>query len=257
MNQRFLGPLIFYIFKLLMEDWKARTKLLLGEEGLMKLKTAHVLIVGLGGVGAFAAEMICRAGTGNMTIVDGDTIRSTNRNRQLLGLVSNIGSSKTEAMALRLKDINPELNLTVIQEYIKNERMIEILDRGYDYVLDAIDTLSPKVYLICHALRRKYPLVSSMGAGGKFDPAKISVSDISETTGCTLARILRKRLHRLGVREGFKAVYSPEAVDKNKVIQVEEEQNKASIAGTVSYMPAAFGIFCASVVIRDLSGIHY
>jgi tRNA A37 threonylcarbamoyladenosine dehydratase len=239
-----------------MNDWLSRTELCIGSEALSRLKFSNVLVVGLGGVGAFAAEMICRAGVGSMTIVDGDTIHTTNRNRQLPALISTEGLSKAEVMGSRLIDINPDLNLTVIQEYIKDERMIEILNKGFDYVVDAIDTLAPKVFLIFHSINRKFPVVSSMGAGGKFDPAGITVSDISETTDCTLARILRKRLHRLGIREGFKAVYSPEVVDKIRVRSAEGERNKASIVGTISYMPAAFGITCASVVIRNLAGIN-
>jgi tRNA threonylcarbamoyladenosine dehydratase len=239
-----------------MDEWLSRTELLLGTDGLAKLKSARVLVVGLGGVGAYAAEMICRAGVGSMTIVDGDTINSSNRNRQLLALKSTHGKAKAELMGNRLLDINPELNLKVIIEYIKDDRMVEILDSGFDYVVDAIDTLSPKIFLIYHSLQKKYRLVSSMGSGGKYDPLKIAISDISETTDCTLARILRKRLHRLGVREGFTAVYSPETIDKTKVIPTPGELNKASVVGTVSYMPAAFGIACASVVIRDLAGIQ-
>jgi len=238
-----------------MSDWLKRTELILGNEGLEKLKTANVLVVGLGGVGAYAAEMICRAGVGNMTIVDGDVVNPSNRNRQLAALKSTEGLAKAEVMGHRLKDINPAVNLTVIGEYIKDERMVEIIDLGYDYVVDAIDTLSPKIFLIYHTMQRKYPLVSSMGAGGKFDPTKISISDISETTDCTLARILRKRLHRLEIRDGFTAVYSPELIDKSKIVPTNGEQNKASIVGTISYMPAAFGIACASVVIRDLVAI--
>jgi tRNA A37 threonylcarbamoyladenosine dehydratase len=238
-----------------MDAWLSRTELLLGREKLKKLKSSNVLIVGLGGVGAFAAEMICRAGVGSMTIVDGDTVHASNRNRQLLALKSTEGKSKAEIMQKRLLDINPGLKLTAVHEYIKDERMIGILDAGFDYVVDAIDTLSPKVFLIYHSLQRKYPVVSSMGSGGKYDPLRIDIKDISETTDCPLARILRKRLHRLGVREGFTAVYSPEAPDKAKVIPVSGEPNKASVVGTISYMPAAFGIACASVVIRDLAGI--
>ena len=238
-----------------MTNWLKRTELILGSEGLEKLKTASVLVVGLGGVGAYAAEMICRAGVGNMTIVDGDVVNPSNRNRQLAALKSTEGLAKAEVMGHRLKDINPFVNLTVIGEYIKDDRMVEIIDVGYDYVVDAIDTLSPKIFLIYHTMQRKYPLVSSMGAGGKFDPTKISISDISDTTDCTLARILRKRLHRLGVREGFTAVYSAEPIDKSKIVPTNGEQNKASIVGTISHMPAAFGIACASVVIRDLAGI--
>jgi tRNA A37 threonylcarbamoyladenosine dehydratase len=229
--------------------------MLLGAEGLKKLKAARVLVVGLGGVGSYAAEMICRAGVGSMTIVDGDKIQSSNRNRQLLALDTTSGFPKAELMGSRLMDINPALKLVVINEYIKDEKMTEILDAGFDYVIDAIDTLSPKIYLIYYSLQREYPVVSSMGSGGKFDPLKVSIADISETTDCPLARLLRKRLHRLGVREGFTAVYSPETIDKTKIIPTSGEQNKASVVGTISYMPAAFGIACASVVIRDLAGI--
>lgn len=238
-----------------MTDWLTRTELILGDEGLNKLKNSNVLVVGLGGVGGYAAEMICRAGVGKMTIVDGDTVHSTNRNRQLPALKSTEGLAKTAVMALRLNDINPDIDLTVIQEYIKDEKMIEILDMSFDYVVDAIDTLSPKIFLIYHSLQKKLPVVSSMGAGGKFDPTRIGISDISETTDCPLARILRKRLHRLGIRDGFTAVYSTEGVDKSKIVATNGEQNKASIVGTISYMPAAFGIACASVVIRDLANI--
>jgi tRNA A37 threonylcarbamoyladenosine dehydratase len=238
-----------------MSDWLTRTELILDSEKLKKLKNSNVLVVGLGGVGAFAAEMICRAGVGSMTIVDGDNIHSTNRNRQLPALKSTEGLAKAEVMGRRILDINPYIKLTVIQEYIKDERMMEVIDKGYDYVIDAIDTLSPKIFLIYRSLERKLPVVSSMGAGGKFDPTKLRISDISETTNCSLARLLRKRLHRLGVREGFTAVYSPEAIDKGRIVATRGEQNKASIVGTISYMPAAFGIACASVVIRDLTGI--
>jgi tRNA threonylcarbamoyladenosine dehydratase len=238
-----------------MTDWLTRTELLLTGVALNKLKSANILVVGLGGVGAYVAEMVCRAGVGSMTIVDGDNIHITNRNRQLPALNSTVGLAKAEVMGQRLLDINPGIKLTVIQEYIKDERIEEVLDKGFDYVVDAIDTLSPKIFLIYHSLQRKYPVVSSMGAGGKFDPTRICISDISETTDCSLARILRKRLHRLGIREGFTAVYSPEVIDKSKIIPTSGEKNKASIVGTISYMPASFGIACASVVIRDLAGI--
>ncbi|HEX7494825.1 MAG TPA: tRNA threonylcarbamoyladenosine dehydratase [Bacteroidales bacterium] len=239
-----------------MSDWLTRTELILDEGKLKKLKDSNVLVVGLGGVGAYAAEMICRAGVGAMTIVDGDHIHSTNRNRQLPALKSTEGMAKAEVMGYRILDINPDIKLTVIQEYIKDDRMMEVIDKGFDYVVDAIDTLSPKIFLIYQSLQRNLPVVSSMGAGGKFDPTKVSISDISETTDCSLARILRKRLHRLGIREGFTAVYSTEPVDKRKIVATDGEQNKASIVGTISYMPAAFGIACASVVLRDLAGIY-
>ncbi len=238
-----------------MTDWLSRTELILESEKMQRLKNSDVLVVGLGGVGAFAAEMICRSGVGSMTIIDGDHIHASNRNRQLPALKSTEGRTKAEVMGQRIIDINPDIQLTVIAEYIKDERIEEVLDRKYDYVVDAIDTLSPKIFLIYHSLQRKIPVVSSMGAGGKFDPANVTVSDISETTDCPLARILRKRLHRLGIREGFTAVYSPEQVDKSRIVPTKGEKNKASIVGTISYMPAAFGIACASVVIRDLADI--
>ena len=229
--------------------------MLLGDEGVLRLKSSAVLVVGLGGVGSWAAEMICRAGVGRMTIADGDTVHATNRNRQLPAMVSTEGEPKALVMADRLRDINPAIELTVINEYIRDERMIEVLGGGYDYVVDAIDTLSPKLFLLYHSVMMKIPVVSSMGSGGKFDPVRISVGDISETNSCPLARMLRKRLHKLGVPEGITAVYSPEPVDKSRVERVAGERNKASVVGTMSYMPAAFGIACASVVIRDLAGI--
>lgn len=239
------------------EDWLVRSEMLLEKGALEKIKGSNVLVVGLGGVGAYAAEMICRAGVGKMTIADGDTVHSSNRNRQLIALKSNEGISKAMLMGERLTDINPGLDLTVVNEYLKDRRMMEILDQDFDYLVDAIDTLSPKVFLIYHAIAKKIPVVSSMGAGGKFNPLRISVSDISRTTDCPLARILRKRLHKLGIRDGVTAVYSPEPVDKKKVMSTDGEKNKASVVGTISYMPAAFGIVCASVVIRDLAGIPY
>lgn len=238
-----------------MTDWLKRTELILGNEAIQRLKASNVLVVGLGGVGAYAAEMICRAGVGSMTIVDGDAVHPTNRNRQLAALKSTEGLPKAEVMGERLKDINPDIRLTIMQEYLKDERMVEVLDNGFDYVVDAIDTLSPKIFLIHHTLQKKMPLVSSMGAGGKYDPTRVSIADISETTDCSLARILRKRLHRLGIRDGFTAVFSPEEIDRSKIVPTNGEQNKASVVGTISYMPAAFGIACASVVIRDLAGI--
>lgn len=232
--------------------WQERTLLLAGKEKIERLNKAHVLVCGLGGVGSYAAEQLARAGIGALTIVDGDTIHETNRNRQLPALTSTHGDFKAVVVAERLTDINPDLKLTVIQEYIKDQRMIDILEKGYDYVIDAIDTLSPKVYLIYHSMRLGIPLVSSMGSGGKFDPSLIKVSDIDETYNCKLAYYMRKRLHKLGIWKGFKAVYSPEVVSREAVALMEGELNKKSTVGTISYMPAMFGCYCASVVIRDI-----
>ncbi|MDY0198757.1 MAG: tRNA threonylcarbamoyladenosine dehydratase, partial [Tenuifilaceae bacterium] len=209
-------------------EWLERTKLLLGEEDLLKLSKSHVLVVGLGGVGAYAAEQICRAGVGEMTIVDGDFIQHTNRNRQLPALGSTVGQSKAQVMGERLLDINPNLKLYVIQEYIRDQRMVEILDNQYNYVVDAIDTLSPKIFLIYHAIKKGHKLVSSMGSGGKLDPAKVEIADFSETRICPLARILRKRLGRFGIRSGFKVVFSTEEVPERAMVLCEDEPNKKS-----------------------------
>lgn len=237
-----------------MTKWLDRTELLLGKEALEKLKTKHVLVVGLGGVGAYAAEQICRAGIGEMTIVDADVVDETNINRQLIALTSTIGNPKTELLKDRLLQINPQLKLHVIQEFIKDENTEELLNRSsFDYVLDAIDTLSPKVFLIFKVLQKNYPLISAMGAGGKLDPALIQVVDIKKTFQCKLAFIVRKRLHHLGIRTGFKAVFSPEVVpDHAVVIDSQPSMNKLSVVGTISYMPAMFGCHMAAEVIKDL-----
>ncbi|HZK08366.1 MAG TPA: tRNA threonylcarbamoyladenosine dehydratase [Bacteroidales bacterium] len=234
------------------ENWRSRTGLLLGEEKLERLQHSHVLVAGLGGVGAFAAEQLCRAGVGKLTIVDGDSVAPSNRNRQLLALASTQGQRKAQLMAMRLRDINPDVELVVVDEFIKDQRTNELLSHPYDYVIDAIDTLSPKVFFILAALRNNLPLVSSMGAGGKLNPAMITVADISETSGCKLAFYIRKRLQRFGVKEGFQAVFSPETVDKSAVKPVDDEPNKKTTVGTISYMPAMFGCYCASVALRQL-----
>ena len=228
--------------------------MLIGKEALKKLQEAHVLVAGLGGVGAYAAEQLCRAGIGEMTIIDGDCVEETNKNRQLPALDSNMGKPKAEVMAARFRDINPEIRLHVINDYIRDDRMIEVLKlASYDYIVDAIDTLAPKIFLIYHSLQNGYSIVSSMGSGGKFDPTQIRIADISKSSNCNLARMLRKRLHKLGVYKGVKVVFSPEEVDPEAVV-LSEGENKKSNVGTISYMPPAFGCFCASVVIRDLIG---
>jgi tRNA threonylcarbamoyladenosine dehydratase len=235
-------------------EWLQRTELLLGNEKLAKLRQAHILVVGLGGVGAYAAEMLCRSGIGRMTIVDGDKIHSTNRNRQLIALTSLEGLPKAATMGERLLDINPELELSVHDEYIKDDRMIEILGGEFDYVIDAIDTLAPKVFLIYHSVKKGHKIASSMGSGGKFDPMQVRISDLSESYNCKLASILRKRLHGLGVYTGVQVVFSPEKVNPEAITLTEGELNKKSTVGTISYMPPVFGCHLASVVIRDLIG---
>jgi tRNA A37 threonylcarbamoyladenosine dehydratase len=231
----------------------SRTQLMLDDETVERLINKNVLIVGLGGVGGICAEMIARSGVGKMTIVDGDVVDLSNCNRQIVALHSTEKKPKVNIMAERLLDINPQLELTMLNEFIKEERTIEILEKGqFDYAVDCIDTLSPKVWFIKACVDRKIPIVSSLGAGGKVDPLQIQVTDISKSYKCNLARYVRKYLHKLGVFEGVKVVFSPEDVDQTKIIETEKAFPKKSIIGTISYMPAIFGCITASVVIRDL-----
>ena len=236
------------------EYWLERTELLLGADAIERLRNSHVLVVGLGGVGAYAAEMLCRAGIGQMTIVDADHIHPSNRNRQLIALKSTEGKSKAQLMQERLLDINPEIELHVVEEFIRDESVFKILETPFDYIVDAIDTLVPKMYLIETALERKIPIISSMGSGGKMDPSQIQITDFSKTYNDKLARMLRKRMHKLGIRDGFKVVFSPEQTKKEAVVFVENEENKKTTVGTISYMPPLFGSFMAAEIIREIIG---
>lgn len=238
--------------------WLSRTELLLGDERLKKLSDASVLIAGLGGVGACAAEFICRSGVGSMTIVDADSIEASNRNRQLPALLSTENKPKAEVVAERLRDINPDVEIKAVHAFLKDEKTDEVLSGAkYDYVVDAIDSLTPKVMLIKKCVEKNINIVSSMGSGGKTDPALVRICDIEKSYNCKLARSLRKRLHRFGIFSGVKVVFSPEDVSSEAVLQPEDPElkNPVSIVGTISYMPALFGCFCASAVIRDIAGI--
>ena len=234
-------------------EWQQRTELLLGEDKMLRLRNSHVLVVGLGGVGAYAAEMICRAGVGQMTIVDADTVQPSNINRQLPALQSTLGRPKAEVLAERFKDINPDLKLNVLSEYLKDERIPELLDSAeFDFVIDAIDTVAPKCYLIYNALQRHLPIVSSMGAGAKSDITQIRFADLWETYHCGLSKAVRKRLQKMGMKRKLPVVFSTEQANADAVILVDDEKNKKSTAGTVSYMPAVFGCYLAEYVIRKL-----
>lgn len=233
--------------------WQERTIQLLGGDGYARLEKSNVLVVGMGGVGAAAAEMICRSGVGRMTIVDADTIQPSNLNRQIPATHATLGLAKAEVMGKRLLEINPGLKLTVINEFIREERIPLLLDHPFDYVVDAIDTLSPKIYLIFHTLNRGLKLTSSMGSGGKEDPSQIRIADFGDTFNCRLAYILRKKLRKLDVHGGFKVVFSTEQVPREMIIPVEGEPNKKSTVGTLSYIPVIFGCSLASIVIRELS----
>lgn len=235
------------------KDWKQRTELLLGEEKMQRMAAAHVLVVGLGGVGAYAAEMICRAGVGRMTIVDADTVQPSNINRQLPALHSTVGQTKAEVLAERFRQINPELELTVLSVFLKDDNIPGLLDAAkYDFIVDAIDTLSPKCYLIYHALQRRIRIVSSMGAGAKSDITQVRFADISDTYHCGLSKAVRKRLQKMGVKRKLPVVFSTEQADPKAVLLTEDEMNKKSTCGTVSYMPAVFGCYLAEYVIKRL-----
>lgn len=234
-------------------SWLSRTKLLIGEEALLRLAQAHVMVVGLGGVGSYAAEFIARSGVGRMTIIDGDVVDPTNRNRQLPALATNHGESKAMIMADRLKAINPELELNVIREFI-NPAMVEqqLLQRP-SYIIDAIDSITPKITFIKLAYESGLRVVSSMGAGAKLDPTRLQVVDISATYNCPFAQQVRKQLKRhYGIRKGIKVVFSPEDPIKESLMLTDGKNYKKSAYGTISYLPAVFGAVAASVVIRDL-----
>ncbi|WP_139421534.1 tRNA threonylcarbamoyladenosine dehydratase [Chryseobacterium mulctrae] len=233
--------------------WLERTELLIKEAGVEKLNKAAVLVVGLGGVGSFAAEFLARAGVGKMTIVDGDTVDITNINRQLPALHSTVGKHKVDVVSERLMDINPNLELVKVNEFLNPERMAEILDGGnFHYILDCIDSVTPKVSLIIAARRRKIKIVSSMGAGGKSDPSKVIVRDISKTQHCHLAREVRKRLKKEKIDKGIRCVFSDEIQDEDSLKMTDGSNYKRSFYGTISFLPAIFGLYAASEVINHL-----
>ena len=265
------------------DTFQSRTELLLGADGVERLRQAHVLVVGLGGVGGYAAEALCRAGLGRLTIVDGDTVSQSNINRQIIALRSTVGRPKSEVFAERFRDINPDCDVTAINTFLRDDEMINLLETGqlkwyadvspaatqatqatkqssnqtikqsFDYLVDAIDTLSPKVFLLYHSRRLGIPTVSAMGSAGKLDPSKIQVADIAQSYNCPLAAMVRKKLHKLGVRDGIKAVFSAEKPRESSMIE-DPSQNKRTTVGVISYMPAMFGCLCAATVINDLVG---
>ena len=234
-------------------QWMQRTRLLVGDAGIEALQKAHVLIVGLGGVGSYAAEAICRAGVGEMTIVDGDVVDPTNRNRQLQAMATTHGLSKAVLMQERLLAINPYIKLHVISEFQDPEMVVQLLQNHFDYIVDAIDSISPKIHLIKTALEKGHRIVSSMGAGGKMDPTQLLVVDISKTRNCPMAYYVRKRLRQEGISTGVKAVFSTELPNRSSIMLTDGSNFKKSAFGTISYIPAVFGMTCASVVIRDLT----
>ncbi len=232
--------------------WLQRTELLVGAEALETLRNMRVMVIGLGGVGSFAAEFLARAGVGTMTIVDGDTVDLTNTNRQLPALRSTVGIAKTTVMANRMLDINPELQLAVREEFLTPETVGDLITEDYDYVFDCIDSIQPKQYVIVTCRQKGVRIVSSMGAGGRLDPSKVQIADISETYNCPFAQQMRKGLRRKGVRKGVTAVFSSELVNKEHCMLTDGSRFKKSFYGTISYIPALFGLHMASVVVQDV-----
>ncbi|MFM7645939.1 MAG: ThiF family adenylyltransferase [Sphingomonadales bacterium] len=234
-------------------SWLSRTSLLIGESAVRHLNNAHVMVVGLGGVGSYAAEFIARSGIGKMTIIDGDTVDPSNRNRQLPALFTTHGMPKATLMKERLLAINPELQLSVVTSFVSPEMVAEQLAKKPDYIIDAIDSITPKITFIKMAFDSKIALVSSMGAGAKLDPTRLQVVDIGKTYNCPFAQQIRKQLKRRhGISKGIKVVFSPEKPNKESLMLTDGSNYKKSAYGTISYLPATFGAVAASVVIRDL-----
>lgn len=237
------------------KNWLERTELLITKSGVTSLTKANVLVVGLGGVGSFAAEFLARAGIGNLTIVDGDIVDLTNINRQLPALHSTLGKEKADVMEARLKDINPKININKINRFLEPEEMVNLIDnQSFNYVVDCIDSLSPKVELLKIAKRKKVKIVSCMGAGGKLDPSKIIVRDISKTNQCFLAKQVRKRLKKEKINKGIRCVFSTEIQEEESLVLTDGKNYKKSFYGTISYIPALFGLFAAAEVINYLIG---
>ena len=237
-----------------MENWKERTGLLVGEQTLRRFAEASVAVIGVGGVGGYAAEMIVRAGIGHIIILDSDEVNASNKNRQLLALDSTIGRPKCDVLSERLLDINPELDIKIIKDYLEDPATL-LAGLRIDFLVDAIDTLSPKLSLIKYCVDNRIPLVSSMEAGAKFDVTKIRIADISKSFNCPLAYIVRKRLRHIGISKGFKVVFSEELPDENAIVP-DNGRNKKSQVGTISYLPAVFGCACAQVAIEHLRNLE-
>ncbi len=235
--------------------YNQRTALLLGEEMVDMLAQKHVMVVGVGGVGAYAVEMLARSGIGQLTIIDADVVTESNINRQLPALLSTIGISKVEVMRRRIADINPDCNVNAIGTFITPDNIGAILNRfNPDFVIDAIDSVAPKVELIVQCCCLKIKLISSMGAGGRIDPTKIQYADIADTYHDGLAKAVRQRLKQRGITNGVKVVFSSEQARQSALTLTTEIPNKVSSFGTVAWIPAIFGTMLAAYTVNRLTG---
>lgn len=233
--------------------WNDRTVRLLGEKGEQRLARSSVLIVGLGGVGGYAAEMLARSGVGHLTLVDADKVDVTNINRQLIALDSNVGKSKVHLFAKRFREINPDIEIDERELFLTPDNLDEIMTRDYDFVIDAIDTVAPKVALIARCLAGKIKIISSMGAGGRLDPSAVGIRDLWETREDGLAKAVRTRLRKMGLKRNLKVVASTEKPSSSALVEV-NTANKRTSFGTIATIPSLFGIFLASHVINSLVG---
>lgn len=232
-------------------SWDDRTRMLLGEQSYERLIRARILVVGVGGVGGYAAEMLARSGIGHLTLIDADDVDVTNLNRQLIALNCTIGKSKVRLYKERFEKINPMIDVEAKMIFITPENIDSILDAGYDYVIDAIDTVAPKVALIAGCMHRGIKIISSMGAGGRTDPTKVGYFDLWGTTEDGLARAVRQRLKKMGLRRSLKVVASREAPDRKSIIDI-DTSNKRTSYGTLATIPSLFGILLASKVINEI-----
>lgn len=231
-----------------------RTHILIGDEGIEKLKQSHIFLAGMGGVGSFTAEALARMGVGKMTLVDHDVVSGSNLNRQLVALNSTVDVLKAEVMASRIRDINPDCELTLLTEFLTPETIPDILAQGFDVIIDAIDSLSSKSALLETAWRNDMTVFASMGAGGKMDPTQVRTGDLMDTSMCKLAKHLRAQLRKRGVGRGIQTVYSLESPLPPLPPEPVSRGRARAVNGTVSYMPSIFGLTLAGMVVNHIVG---
>ena len=232
-----------------MEQELIRTQMLIGESGLEKLRHARVAVFGIGGVGGYAAEALVRAGIGALDLIDNDVVSISNINRQIIALHSTVGRSKVEVAAERFRDINPNIKLNLNKCFYLNENREEFNFKQYDYVIDAIDTVAGKISLIDETTKAGVPIISAMGAGNKLDPTALKIADISKTSVCPLARVMRQELRKRGINH-VKVVYSTEPAINPAVCS--EKTTKRQTPGSISFVPSVMGLFIAAEVVKDL-----